>query len=115
MENTVMRWLLVVAFALSLAALAVSVWMWQQAVARADAAEAALQQREYAVEKPPPVDASAAAEAALLWREQSLVAKHRPTVVKLCRVFGVNVPSSEARTIDELMGPLEGVVAGLSK
>jgi Tfp pilus assembly protein PilE len=48
-----MRWISGVVLALGLLALVVSTWMWQQAVARSQAAgeaEAELQQREQALE-----------------------------------------------------------------
>jgi uncharacterized protein HemX len=109
-----MRWLSGVALVLGLA-LGVSVWMWQQAVARANAAEASLLQREQSVvQKQQTVTASESVEAALKRHEQSLVEKHRPTVVKLCQQFSIDRPVN-AQTMDELMRPLVGLVAGLSK
>jgi hypothetical protein len=105
-----MRWFPWVALALSLGALGVSVWKWQQTASRADSAEEALLREQSLTIHHRPAEP----EVQLRQREQSLVDKHRPTVVKLCRMFGVD-PPKDARTIDELMGPLDGIVAGLSK
>ena len=84
------KWFSGLALALSVLALAVSVWTYQQADARA--------------------------EAALKRRERALVDKHRPDVERLCREFGLkDAPSPDAETVDELLRPLGGLLAGLSK
>lgn len=84
-----MRWLSALALFVSLIALGVSIWMWQQADARA--------------------------EAALQRRERALVDKHRPAVVKMCQDFGLKEPPADAQTLDELLAPMQGLFAGLSK
>ena len=77
------------ALTLSIMALAVSLWTYQQADARADAA--------------------------LQRREKALVDKHRPEVERLCKEFGLTGPPADAQTVDELVRPLGGLVEGLGK
>lgn len=84
-----MRWLSGIALAISLAALGLSLWTWQQADARA--------------------------EAALQRRERTLVENHRPAVIKVCREFGVKEPPANAETLDELLMPLAGLFEGLGR
>jgi len=84
-----MRWLSFVALVLSLLALSVSVYTWNQADART--------------------------ESALQRREKSLVDKRRPAVVKMCKDFGVKEPSEDAQTLEELYAPLGGLFVGLGK
>jgi hypothetical protein len=84
-----MRWLSLAALVVSVVALTVSAWTWQQADTRA--------------------------EAALQRREKALVEKQRPAVVKMCRDFGLKEPPENVQTIDELYAPLSGLMTGLSK
>jgi hypothetical protein len=84
-----MRRLNIATLAVSVLALGVSVYTWQQADARA--------------------------EAALQRREKALVDKHRPGVVKFCQDFGIKEPPEDAQTIDELLAPLGGLFDGMSK
>ena len=60
--------------------------------------------------------ADARAEAALKRREKALVDKHRPEVERLCREFGLkdSLPPN-ADTLDELVRPLGGLFEGLRK
>jgi hypothetical protein len=84
-----MRWLSVAALALSLTALVISAWTWQQSDARA--------------------------EAALQRREKELVDKYRPAVVKMCRDFGIKEPPAGTQSLDELLTPIEELLEPLSK
>lgn len=84
-----MRWLSIAAIALSLVALGMSAWTWQQADARA--------------------------EAAVQRRERALVDNHRQAVVTLCQDFGIKEPPVDAQTLDELLSPLGGLFMDLSK
>jgi hypothetical protein len=84
-----MRWLSALALTTGLIALGLSVWMWQQADARA--------------------------EAALQRREKALADKHRPAIVKLCREFGMKESPQDAQTLDDLLAPVQRLLGGLSK
>lgn len=84
-----MRWHSTVAVALSLVAVGVSAWTWQQADARA--------------------------EAALQRREKAIVDKHRPAVLKVCRDFGIKEPPADTQSLDDLPAPVGALFAGLSK
>jgi hypothetical protein len=84
------KWLSGLALILSALALAVSIWTYQQADARA--------------------------EAALKRREKALVEKHRPDIERLCREFGLKEgPPPGAETLNELMDPLGRLLETLSK
>lgn len=84
------KWLTSLAVAFSALALALSIWNYQQADARADAA--------------------------LKRREKALVQKHRPQVERLCDEFGLkNRPPPDAETFDDLLDPLAPLFEGLSK
>lgn len=84
-----MRWFSTLAFIVSLISLTLSIFIWQQADARADDA--------------------------LRRREKILVEKHRLLVVRWCREFRIKNPPEDAQTLDELLTPLHGLLEGLSK
>jgi hypothetical protein len=83
------KWFSGLALAISVVALAFSIWTYQQADARADAA--------------------------LKRREKALVEKQRPRVERICREFGFKEPPKDAETVDELIEPLGGLFEGLSR
>ncbi len=80
-----MRWFSAVALVVSLIALGVSTWTWQEADARADAA--------------------------LQRREKAIVDKYRPAIVNMCREFGVQGPPENVQTLDELLPAVEGLLS----
>lgn len=83
------KWFGGLTLAISVLALAVSIWTYQQADARA--------------------------EAALKRREKAFVEKHRPEVERFCEEFGVEKPPKDAETVDELIRPLGGLIEGIGK
>ena len=88
-EGTHMRWFSCLALTLSFAALGVSLYTWQQADARA--------------------------EAALRRREKALVDKYRPGILKFYKETNMKAPPEDAQTLDELLAPLGKLFEGLSK
>jgi hypothetical protein len=84
-----LKYLTLLALLFSTVALLLSVWTYQQADARA--------------------------EAALKRREKAIVDKHRPAVERLCKDMGLKRPRTDAETLDELVEPLARLLEPLDK
>ena len=84
-----MKAISITAFVISVVALIVSIWTFQQADARA--------------------------ELALQRREKMLVEKYKPEVDRICQDFGLKERPKDPQTLDELLRPLVGLWTGLSK
>jgi hypothetical protein len=84
-----MRSISVVALIVSLSSLGFAVWTWRQSGARA--------------------------EEALRRREQALVDQYSPKIRLYCQQMGLKEPPADAKTLDELITPLTGLMQGLSR
>jgi len=84
-----MKAICIASFVFSCIALAVSLWTYKQADARA--------------------------ERALQRREQAIVHRYEPVVDRICKDFGLEDGPRDPRTFEELLDPLSGLLKDLDR